>query len=104
MGPAAYRLYAIPNQNFENLGAPRVPVSARLPAGCVTIYMNRQGNQWLLKTNNHNHNIYIFISFAFTFTFLFVSSDVKFSDRMFLCCLLYTSDAADDLLCVDFGG
>src|SRR5680860_1115876 len=26
------------------------------------------------------------------------------SSRMVVCCLLYTSDAADDLLCVDLGG
>ena len=29
---------------------------------------------------------------------------VKFVDRTFNACLLYTSDAADDLLCVDLGG
>src|SRR5450756_3105708 len=28
----------------------------------------------------------------------------KRSGRMFVTCLLYTSDAADDLLCVDLGG
>src|SRR5665213_2084464 len=28
----------------------------------------------------------------------------QFSDRQLISCLLYTSDAADDLLCVDLGG
>src|SRR5450756_3183853 len=32
------------------------------------------------------------------------SVDAAPSSRPFLCCLLYTSDAADDLLCVDLGG
>ena len=27
-----------------------------------------------------------------------------YADPLFICCLLYTSDAADDLLCVDLGG
>ena len=30
--------------------------------------------------------------------------DRQLTDRLYISCLLYTSDAADDLLCVDLGG
>src|SRR5680860_791343 len=46
------------------------------------------------------HNLMVYAAFLY----VFVDNSFICSMATFRACLLYTSDAADDLLCVDLGG